>query len=263
MTGHGFRRQEPVAAATSVIAQLLARAVQSQVTVRERESERERERERKREREDRERERERERERVLIGRVSLVYVYVRICTYRHNTHTFLCTHSPCMSRANLRSKPCTNSCARTHARQRTIRWDDIHNATHKHMHTNARVCVHTHRPRINQDDTQRDTLQHIAPHCNTPQFTAPHYPTLPHTALHCNTLQHTTPHCNTLQQTAAQLWPLSLSSLTVCCAGVESERIHTQVDASVAFVSVVSNSVVCGVRTRHRTARHQKVRSHN
>ena len=107
------------------------------------------------------------------------------------------------------------------------------------------VCACTHRPRINQDNTQRDTLQHTAPHCNTPQFTALHCPTLPHTALHCNTLQHTTTHCSKLQHSCGRclcrreqcgvrslhacthklvrLWLLSLSSLTVWC--VEAERV--------------------------------------
>ena len=48
----------------------------------------------------------------------------------------------------------------------------------------------------------RNTVQHIATHCNTLQHTATHFNTLQYIAAHCSTLQHTAAHCNTLQHTA-------------------------------------------------------------
>jgi len=50
--------------------------------------------------------------------------------------------------------------------------------------------------------TRRNTLQHAAPHCNTPQHTATRRNTLQHAATHCNTPQQAATRRNTLQHAA-------------------------------------------------------------
>jgi len=83
-----------------------------------------------------------------------------------------------------------------------------HIATHcntlQHIATHCNTLLHiaTHCNTLQHIATHCYTLQHIATHCNTLQHIATHCNTLLHIATHCNTLHHIATHCNTLQHIA-------------------------------------------------------------
>ena len=75
------------------------------------------------------------------------------------------------------------------------------------MHTRACAHINAHTLKTHTCESIHDlktTLQHHAPHCNTPlRAMANRFATtLPHTATHGNTLQHTATYCHTVPRTA-------------------------------------------------------------